>query len=596
MAFLIRTVSHSAEGREIVRTRRVEGERLSVGRDPACDIHLTDLAVALRHVVIERRDDRLKVAVEPGLSVELNGRKASVGQIELGTGGDILIASHALRFMPVAAGSDEIEVAVERTGDAEVKLDKSAERLFTLASVLPGKRGLAWLLALLVLAIGLAWPIKAYYDRREKAETFAKFHADEIWSSGSLSSAHAGLKGNCTACHVKPFEAVRDTACKTCHSKVHDHADPIRLARARPDLGRWRRIELAFKETFDLPPGRCVECHTEHEGKKEMPVTAQRFCADCHGDLRKKLPDTPLPDAGDFGRAHPQFSPVLIAGWSGERPVLKRLPLAGRPQEDSGLKFPHALHLSATSGVAQMARRLGGRYGFGQALECKDCHDPAPDGARFQPVDMEQDCAMCHDLAFDRSGGTLRTLRHGEPAQVVADLRDFYRGRSAARPSVLAPAARRRPGDSPDLRNRIQFARGPGSAERAIRGVFSPGGACWGCHRIDAPLAGSLDFRIRPVAFPLRYLHKGWFDHRAHATQSCSSCHGAERSNAASDLLIPDLGSCRTCHGGEGSSKPVPSSCAMCHDYHMDAGAPSMLIRQRVKGKKRDTAVAQARR
>jgi hypothetical protein len=33
----------------------------------------------------------------------------------------------------------------------------------------------------------------------------------------------------------------------------------------------------------------------------------------------------------------------------------------------------------------------------------------------------------------------------------------------------------------------------------------------------------------------------------------------------------------------------------MCHDYHMDDGAPSMLIRQRVRGKKRDSiAVAGA--
>jgi len=598
VSFLIRTVSHSAEGREIVRTRRVEGERLTVGRDPACEIHLTDLAVALRHVTVERDPGRLRVAVEPGLSVELNGRKASVGTLELATGGDIVLGGHTLRFMPTAAGSDEIAVAVERTGEGEAKLDKSAERLFSLASVLPGKRGLAWLLALLVLAIGLAWPIKAYYDRRERAETFAKFHADEIWSSGSLSSAHAGLKGNCTACHVEPFEAVRDTACKTCHTKVHDHSNPYRLARARPDLGRWRRIELAFKEKFDIPPGRCVECHTEHEGPQAMPATAQRFCADCHGDLKSKLPDTKLPNAGDFGRSHPSFSPVVIAGWSGDRPQLQRLSLAARPREDSGLKFPHDLHLSGTGGVAQMARRLGGPYGFGQKLECKDCHDPTPDGARFQPVDMEQDCAMCHDLAFDRSGGTTRTLRHGEPAQVVAELLDFYRGRGAARPAVLAPAARRRPGDAPDLRNRIRFERGPGSADRAIRIIFSPGGACFDCHRVESPPdgGGSLNFRIRPVAFPIRYLHKGWFDHRPHATQSCSSCHSAERSGAASDLLIPDVTSCRTCHGGEGSSKPVPSSCAMCHDYHMDAGAPSMLIRQKVKGKRSDRRVAEARR
>ncbi len=69
MAFLLRTVSHSAEGREIVRTRRVEGDRLTIGRDPASDVHLTDLAVALRHAVVERRTGRLTVAVEPGVSV-----------------------------------------------------------------------------------------------------------------------------------------------------------------------------------------------------------------------------------------------------------------------------------------------------------------------------------------------------------------------------------------------------------------------------------------------------------------------------------------------------------------------------------------------
>src|SRR4051794_22655219 len=142
MAFLLRTVSHSAEGREIARTRRVEGDRLTIGRDPHCDVHLTDLAVALRHATVERQAGRLEVVVEPGLSVELNGRKTARGAIELGTGGDILIAGHALRFMPTAAGSDEIAVAVERTTEGEAKLDKSAERLFTLAAVMPGKRTL----------------------------------------------------------------------------------------------------------------------------------------------------------------------------------------------------------------------------------------------------------------------------------------------------------------------------------------------------------------------------------------------------------------------------------------------------------------------
>ena len=595
MTFVIRTVSHSAEGREIVRATRVEGDRLVVGRGADCDIQLTDLAVALRHVTIERMAGRLAVRVDEGLTVELNGRKAAAGTIELAVGGDILIASHALRFMPTPAGSDEIAVNVERVTESEVKLDRSAERLFSLASVMPGKRGAAWALVLLVLGLFLAWPVYTHYQRQQREAEFERFHADEMWSSGSLSSAHAALEKDCTACHVKPFEAVRDTACAACHSGIHDHADPYRLARARPDLGRWARFQLAVKEKFDIPPGRCVDCHTEHEGTKRMPFTAQRFCSDCHSDLDARLPDTKLADAGDFGTAHPQFRPAFISGWNGGRATIDRAPLSSRPIEDSGLKFPHDLHLSGTGGVAQMARRLGASQGFGAKLECKDCHDPTPDGVRFQPVDMEEDCAMCHSLAFDRVGGTLRTLRHGQPEQVVADLRDFYRGRRPAPPPSLGPG-RRPPGEGQSVSTRIQFDRAVAglSAERAIRSVFSRGGACYDCHQVIAPLAGSLEFRIRPVAFPVRYMQHGWFDHRPHATESCSTCHQADRSQSAADLLLPDLASCRTCHGGERTRKPVASSCAMCHDYHMDGGAPSMLIRRQIRGRKRADVAAGA--
>ncbi len=148
-----------------------------------------------------------------------------------------------------------------------------------------------------------------------------------------------------------------------------------------------------------------------------------------------------------------------------------------------------------------------------------------------------------------------------------------------------------------EARTRIQFTRGatnPARADQAIRAVFSPGGACFDCHQVQAPPGGSLNFKIRPVAFPVRYMHKGWFDHRPHEQEKCETCHKANTSNSASDLLLPDLASCRTCHGGEGSNSDVPSSCAMCHDYHMDAGTPSMLLRQRVRGKKRDTTIASA--
>jgi len=596
MAFVLRTVSHSAEGREIVRTARVEGERLTIGRDPACDVHLTDLAVALRHAEVTRAaPGRLELVAAAGLTVELDGRKVASGAIDLATGGDVRIASHALRFMPAAADAD-VDVAVERVTEGEEgELGKADERRFSLVSVMPGKRPLAWALMLLVLAVFLAWPVWTIVEGERRDS--ARFHPDRMWLSGSLSQVHASLKGNCTACHAEPFVSVRDESCQSCHVRVHDHADRVRLARSRPGLDGWGRFRLAIQETFGLTPGRCVDCHTEHEGPQEMAPAPQRFCADCHTGMQARLGDTRLGDASDFGRLHPEFEPTVLIRWDGEVPVMQRVGLGARPRENSNLRFPHALHLSRNGGVAQMGRRLRGQFGFGDSLVCADCHVPTPDGTRFQPVDMEGDCAMCHSLAFDRSGGTVRTLRHGSPEQVVADLREYFRSHPPARPDVLGPAARRRPGDIMQIESNLQYAlalAGSGvAAERAIRAVFSPGGACFDCHQVQAPPRGSLAFRIRPVAFPTRYMQHGWFDHAPHRQTDCTTCHEANRSQSANDLLLPGIETCRTCHGGE-SSGDVPSTCAMCHDYHRDEGAPAMLLRQRVRGRRWETTVMPA--
>ncbi len=109
--------------------------------------------------------------------------------------------------------------------------------------------------------------------------------------------------------------------------------------------------------------------------------------------------------------------------------------------------------------------------------------------------------------------------------------------------------------------------------------------------------SGGLDFRIAPVAQTSRYMQKGWFTHDAHDKEECTSCHLAEKSSDASDLLLPGIKDCRTCHVGEtGASlikvkKPVESTCAMCHDYHADKGAP-WLLREQDKKKKRPEITA----
>ena len=612
MAFLLRNISLSADGREIVRTSRVRDDLLRVGRDPDSDIRLDDLSVALHHATIEQVGaTRLGVSAESGQTVEVDGAVSQGGQIDLATGGTIKIGPFYLRVLAQEMGSDDIAIDISRA-DADVEEDRFDTRRFSLASVMPGKRIVAWGLALVVIAAFLAWPIWSFYQQRQDtAEYTQAYHADRLWLSGSLSQGHAALQNNCRACHVQPFVAVRDESCKSCHTTVHDHADLARLQRANPELGTFRRLQQNIGAMFGQDPGRCVDCHTEHEGPQQMVPTPQQFCADCHTDLRSRLPDTPLQNASDFEDAHPEFQPSVLIRWDDQRPVTQRIPLNRNPREASNRKFPHALHLDPRGGVAQMGRRLGSRYGFGQQLECSDCHVPTPDGVRFQAVDMEADCGMCHSLAFEQIGGVTRTLRHGEPRQVVADILSFYRtGGRDQRPIELASGPRSRPGDVNQIRSAIQFARAKSGASAravdAVRSVFTGDGACAECHVVTPPSGGQFNWGIRPVAFPVRYLLNGWFDHRPHqaaqrpnqprieGSQACLSCHTANRSSDATDLMIPNVASCRDCHGGESTSLPVPSTCAMCHDYHMDEGTPAMLLRQTVRGRRWQSTVIRA--
>ena len=285
-----------------------------------------------------------------------------------------------------------------------------------------------------------------------------------------------------------------------------------------------------------------------------MPATAQAFCTDCHATMKARLPDTKIANAGDFGLDHPGFKPLRV---------------------DGGLKFPHDVHLSKVNGVARMAQTMpasftGKREGPG--MVCADCHTPTADGVRFLPVDMEADCQSCHSLGYDRVGGTVRTLKHGDVAQAVADVRALG-WRPTLAPSMLA--GRRRPGENAPA---SQGGR-PASADA----LFTKGGACYDCHVIERTGdAATNGWRVAKVVQPMRFMAKGWFDHKAHATESCASCHNAAGSKSARDLLIPAIGklgdksgaTCRSCHGGEASASKVPSSCATCHDYHLDGQAP----------------------
>lgn len=590
MAFLLRTITLTADGREIVRDNRLEKPQLSLGRAAERDIHLPDLAVEPDHARIEQLDDRRILVRSVGtLGFTVDGRASKRTEIDSATGAELGFGGHR-----ITVGREE--GAITLTVRREAALSDAAEEkdeatIFSLGGKLPGKRPMAWLLSILVLALFLALPIisfatRAPQDNRKITQVASTdgVRGDSAWSPGKLSDAHHGLEQNCTACHVKAFVSVRDESCKACHTDAHDHAPANRIdgARAAPGIGEafLRNVAHAFGKPG---PGACVDCHREHDGAGRMAATPQKFCADCHGSLRERLTDTQLGNASDFGTAHPEFRPrvAIAAGLPGGLPTFERVSLTDRPRDLNGLKFPHDMHLSRTNGVAKMARTLQAQQGYGNALVCADCHKPTADGTRFLPVDMETNCQACHSLAFDSIGGTVRTLRHGKPDQVVAELRAFYRTTGAVAPLELGGLGRRRPGlyAQGQVYNAYFAASAvrPARADQAIAQAFSARGVCGECHTVTG---GGGRYQVVPVHQTARFLENGWFSHAAHKTETCESCHRAPASNSANDLLLPDLRSCRTCHGGEASGAKVATGCALCHNYHADDGAPWLVQRR----------------
>jgi predicted CXXCH cytochrome family protein len=565
-SFILRTVSRTADGRDIVRSFPISDNRLTVGRDASNSIHLPDLGVDPFHATLTRQSAWVVAESVSNLGFGVDGKAATKAVLDPGKGAELRFGSHTLTL----SEEDGVPVVtVAKVGSVAEARDSEDSAAFSLRGKLPGKRISAWTFALLILAACLVWPVVTFAKWATTEERPAATYADKQWTAGPLSQAHHGLEKDCQACHAKPFEPVQDAKCIACHTDVHDHANLKRQMLAMAPPGGFKRFQNGVKATFGYPTGqRCVDCHNEHQGAGPMPATAQAFCTDCHATMKERLPDTKLANAKDFGTDHPNLRPLVATGWQGDRVMLARLSGTGVQREDNGLKFPHALHMSARNGVARMAMSIDGK-----PLVCASCHKPTADGVRFEKVEMEKNCQSCHSLAFERIGGTVRTLRHGDPALVVADLRAW--GASGA-PIAGSIAGRRVPG----------FAGSAGGyGPRYGRGVDAPfvkGGACYDCHVIDRTGGAATNgWHIQKVFEPTRYFQKGWFDHKAHSTEKCEDCHATARtSNDAKLLMLPGLNKsaegkgCRDCHGGEDSHADVKSGCAMCHSYHSGPARP----------------------
>ncbi len=601
--FTLRLITRQAGGGEIVRTRKVEFQDVLIGRGAENDIVLDDLSVDLNHAKITRASPgRVTVEAEGAGGFTLDGREATRAQLDVAGEPRLGFGGYDLVLEPGEDGEVVITVTQREEPHAE------SVSLFSLKAQIFGRRRMAWIYGLIVFAMCLIVPAAGalFMDHMT-------IHPDKQWSSGPLSKSHAFLEDDCQACHQKAFVAVRDETCLSCHQTNLDQAATARLATRLKDEGSPNAalavkehathdellkgapppsfpggmIKAGFQWAFNHPATRCASCHLEHtapipeEGTPEgrvkraaTPELAEPFtCGECHDGLKKRLPATDLLDTPDWGR-HPGFRPLVTVSAKGEKADVRRIAVSAHPREDSGVIFPHRLHLDPLGGPARQAMQLGADRGYGGTLVCASCHRPDKTGTGFRPIEMERDCSSCHSLAFAGSGANLKFLPHGQVDKVVAGLEAYYAGGG----SPSAGSGRRQPGEFAGL-STVQGPRSSAAAA-ALRTAFAPAGICSDCHTIQRT-GGWPGVRVEAVKLTDRFLPRGGFDHSigAHRGQgagafACADCHKAATSDTAQDFLIPDVAKCASCHGKTKAQTPAAASadCSTCHSFHRPSG------------------------
>jgi predicted CXXCH cytochrome family protein len=549
-----RAAGGSLERRDVDTTRDV----ISIGRATDQTIYLADRRVALNHATITAQPDgrcRIESLAFGGVSINGKIRRAAV----LDVGDHISIGGYDLAIVGPPAGWDLV-LTVEQVDVVQISTGK--ENL-GLAGTAWSRRRLAWILFVGTLLFALGVPLLQPASPGKAGAPLAALPSTAAWSPGPLLPAHELLAKDCGACHTEPFEPVADQACLACHQQVPAH------------------VPAGHPTTRELSEAQCIDCHREHKEPRQLVATHQGICADCHADLSSHPGiTTELRNASDFGTAHPPFALThLVPQGQGEATTWssKREPGDGAvPVERSNLKFTHALHL-APDGIK-------GPDGKPKFLDCVDCHRGDTSGRFMQPVRMETDCRSCHKLVFD-ANAPKREVPHGTPTLVQMTLEEFYSRQflNEAMDAIAGGKAERdvrRPGRAVEL-TPAQRAQAADRAHRQALTVASDlfeRRACATCHVIMVDRNdGEARYDVEPVRLTTRWMPKSEFSHLAHRETDCETCHRAEASASAADVLMPTLEDCRSCHTGEArrGEERIASGCMMCHGFHV-TGAGAM--------------------
>lgn len=440
---------------------------------------------------------------------------------------------------------------------------KSAAATSILAAVAPGpsKRWLSWAAIIAILYLGWIspWSTTSFTavktpSSEASSVSLVQVSSEAIWTTGPLHNVHRSIGDDCSACHETPFEPVTDAACLSCHESTPHHFDPVTFHAA------------------DSMLGRCAECHIEHVEPSHLILRDDQGCTDCHADI-DNIAGAPsqLRAVSSWSAGHPEFKVSIprleqAGRWLTERISIDS-PLA---KSSSNLIFPHSVHMNPNG--------IEGPKGPEQ-LNCGSCHQPDEGEIGMRPVSMEQHCSSCHLLTFDPDHPD-RELPHGEPDELLLMMEEFYARRTligatlaAGRPAFDAE----RPGRTNQLDEAARAEALRLAKELAVQtaeDIFERT-TCAICHDVTRRSDGVTPaWDVAPVYINQHWMPLSQFDHGAHASETCESCHAAETSLASSDILMPDIASCQTCHGDEHTEDQLVSVCLDCHSFHLDRFNP----------------------
>lgn len=541
-------ITRNSRGQAIDEAREIAGDSLRMGRGANCIVHLPDPRINLHHATIHYADDGKLYLESANELLNFNGefRKREA----LRAGSRILIGPY--QFIVEEKDKDHDLVLsyelVSPLPDDRAELNKRSRTSLTQTGL--SKRSIALSLAALITLAFLILPIlHATKPELVSAADKLPISLDESWNPGPISAGHQAFAKDCQQCHSKPFVQVEDTACTTCHKNIGDH------------------IENKAMQGSLFGKTRCASCHLEHKDSLTIARSNPGLCVDCHSNLKAHKANNPsiaLNDIHDFSDDHPGFKLSIKTGASFTD--IKRVDQNDKAQviENSGLKFPHDVHLS-NKGINSPDGR--------SVMECSNCHTPDEAGVAFKPIAMQTHCANCHRLEFEPAV-TTRQVPHGDVAEVMTTLREFYGsqsvGESAIDVATIDGLLRRPEQGNAKLERTRASAWANQKANKVATDLFEVR-VCNTCHEVK-PVSNNTErpWIITPVNINDHWLPKNNFAHNQHANTSCSTCHNVLASKTSKDIAIPDIATCRSCHGGAKPARnKVTSTCESCHGFHL---------------------------